>query len=50
MTASSINTATSRPSWKNLKRRLQGKSEADAEFQDGEYDEPEEFEIYEDED
>jgi len=38
------------PSWKKLKRKLREKSEADGEFQDGEYEEPlEEVEyVYED--
>jgi hypothetical protein len=38
------------PSWKKLKRKLREKSEADGEFQEGEYEEPfEEFEyVYDD--
>jgi len=38
------------PSWKKLKRKLRERSEADGEFQDGEYEEPlEEVEyVYED--
>lgn len=32
------------PSWKKLKRKLREKSEEDGSFQEGDYDEPMEFE------
>ena len=33
-----------KPSWKKLKRKLREKSEEDGSFQDGDYEEPIEFE------